>query len=226
MRFPRNASDTWRAHKAVNEFDGSTPPREDVMVSIEINGLIHIAAATLIGAAAFLSGGAGAAHAASKIVAHVDISEQRMEVLVDGKPTFEWKVSTAGKGYVTPTGAYKPTRLEEMWYSKKYDNSPMPHSSKAAMRCTPLMPSSGSALRLRTAACDCIPPPPPISSSLSDCSDRPTPASSSPSSGAGLSQSGLPPAGHLPSQANNAPPERPSLRRRPFAHFGELPWRR
>ena len=51
-----------------------------------------------------------------------------MEVLVDGRPTFEWKVSTARKGYVTPTGSYKPTRLEEMWYSRKYDNSPMPHS--------------------------------------------------------------------------------------------------
>ena len=48
--------------------------------------------------------------------------------LVDGRPTFEWKVSTARKGYVTPTGSYKPTRLEEMWYSRKYDKSPMPHS--------------------------------------------------------------------------------------------------
>ena len=28
----------------------------------------------------------------------------------------------------TPTGAFKPTRLHEMWYSKKYDNAPMPHS--------------------------------------------------------------------------------------------------
>jgi len=128
MRILRNGPDTWGAHIAVNEVNGDTPHREDNMVSIELNGLIHIAAAALIGAAAFLSGGAGAAHAASKMVARVDISDQRMEVLVDGKPTFEWKVSTARKGYVTPTGAYKPTRLEEMWYSRKYDNSPMPHS--------------------------------------------------------------------------------------------------
>ena len=90
--------------------------------------LINISAAALAGAMLFMSAGAGSAHAAAKLVAHVDISDQRMEVLVDGRPAFEWKVSTAGKGYVTPTGAFKPTRLEEMWYSRKYDMSPMPYS--------------------------------------------------------------------------------------------------
>ena len=90
--------------------------------------LIHISAAALTGAMLFTSAGSGTAHAANTVVAHVDISEQRMEVLVDGRPTYEWKVSTAGKGYVTPTGSFKPIRLEEMWYSRKYDMSPMPHS--------------------------------------------------------------------------------------------------
>ena len=90
--------------------------------------LINISAAALTGAVLFMSTGTGNAHAAAKLVARVDISEQRMEVLVDGRTAFEWKVSTAGKGYVTPTGAFKPTRLEEMWYSRKYDMSPMPHS--------------------------------------------------------------------------------------------------
>jgi lipoprotein-anchoring transpeptidase ErfK/SrfK len=92
------------------------------------NKLIHISAAALTGAMLFLSAGSGTAHAAGKIVAHVDISRQRMEILVDGRPTFEWKVSTAGHGYVTPTGSFKPTRMEAMWYSRKYDMSPMPHS--------------------------------------------------------------------------------------------------
>jgi lipoprotein-anchoring transpeptidase ErfK/SrfK len=92
------------------------------------NKLIHFAAAALTGAMLFMSIGSGAAHAANKIVAVVDISDQRMEVLVDGRPAFEWKVSTARKGYVTPTGSFKPTRLEKMWYSRKYDMSPMPHS--------------------------------------------------------------------------------------------------
>jgi lipoprotein-anchoring transpeptidase ErfK/SrfK len=39
-----------------------------------------------------------------------------------------WRVSTARKGYVTPRGAWRPTRLHRMWYSRKYDMSPMPYS--------------------------------------------------------------------------------------------------
>jgi lipoprotein-anchoring transpeptidase ErfK/SrfK len=37
-------------------------------------------------------------------------------------------VSTARGGYVTPTGNFRPTRLERVWFSRKYDNSPMPNS--------------------------------------------------------------------------------------------------
>lgn len=98
------------------------------MIAIAMNRLINISAAAFVGAALFAWAGSGTAHAANKVVAHIDISDQRMEVLVDGRSTFLWKVSTAGKGYVTPRGSFKPTRLEEMWYSRKYDMSPMPHS--------------------------------------------------------------------------------------------------
>jgi len=90
------------------------------------NLIIHITAAALMAALFFFTG--GHAHAANRLVAHVDISSQTMEVLVDGRPTFAWKVSTARNGYVTPRGSFKPTRLEEMWYSRKYEMSPMPHS--------------------------------------------------------------------------------------------------
>ncbi len=88
--------------------------------------LINVAAAALAGGLLFV--GLGTAHASNQLVARISISEQRMEVLVDGRPTFSWKVSTGGKGYVTPTGSFKPTRMHEMWYSRKYDNAPMPHS--------------------------------------------------------------------------------------------------
>lgn len=88
--------------------------------------LINIAAVALTGSVVLAAG--GNANAANQVVARVDLSEQRMIVSVDGRPTFAWKVSTARKGYVTPTGAWKPTRLHKMWYSKKYDNAPMPHS--------------------------------------------------------------------------------------------------
>ena len=88
--------------------------------------LINITAAALTGAALLF--GANAAHAANKIVARVSLSQQIMEVSVDGRPTFAWKVSTGDRAHVTPTGSFKPTRMHEMWYSKKYDNAPMPHS--------------------------------------------------------------------------------------------------
>ena len=68
------------------------------------------------------------AEKATQLEARVSLSAQVMEVLVDGRPTFAWKVSTAGKGYHTPTGSWKPTRLERMWHSRQYDNAPMPHS--------------------------------------------------------------------------------------------------
>ncbi|CCV05013.1 exported hypothetical protein [Mesorhizobium metallidurans STM 2683] len=53
--------------------------------------LIHITAAALTGAALLLGAGNGAAQAANKIVARVSLSQQTMEVLVDGRPTFAWK---------------------------------------------------------------------------------------------------------------------------------------
>jgi len=65
---------------------------------------------------------------ASTILAKVDISDQTMHVFVDGWERYTWPVSTAKRGYITPTGDYHALRLAEMWYSRKYDNSPMPHS--------------------------------------------------------------------------------------------------
>ena len=88
--------------------------------------LINIAAVALTGSVVLAAG--GNANAANQVVARVDLSEQRMIVSIDGRATFAWKVSTARKGYVTPTGSWKPTRMHKMWYSKKYDNAPMPHS--------------------------------------------------------------------------------------------------
>ncbi|MDI6025387.1 L,D-transpeptidase [Corticibacterium sp. UT-5YL-CI-8] len=89
---------------------------------------IHLAAITLAVATALAGVGMTSARASSQIVAQISISQQTMDVLVDGRPTFRWKVSTAGKGYVTPTGSFKPTRMHKMWHSRKYDNAPMPHS--------------------------------------------------------------------------------------------------
>lgn len=66
--------------------------------------------------------------AAAELVALVDISTQTMTVSEYGQVVYRWKVSTARRGYYTPRGTFRPTRLSRMWYSRKYDNSPMPHS--------------------------------------------------------------------------------------------------
>ena len=70
----------------------------------------------------------GGAEARPSVVARIDIGTQTMTVSRNGAVVDRWKVSTAGKGYRTPTGQYRPTRMHRMWYSRKYDNSPMPHS--------------------------------------------------------------------------------------------------
>jgi lipoprotein-anchoring transpeptidase ErfK/SrfK len=58
----------------------------------------------------------------------IDKSSQTMTVAVDGYAQYYWPVSTAKRGYSTPTGSWRPFRLEPSWYSRKYDNAPMPHS--------------------------------------------------------------------------------------------------
>ena len=65
---------------------------------------------------------------ADSLVARVNISTQTMTVSRYGEVLYRWNVSTARKGYVTPSGSWKPKRLHKMWYSKKYENSPMPWS--------------------------------------------------------------------------------------------------
>jgi lipoprotein-anchoring transpeptidase ErfK/SrfK len=74
-----------------------------------------------------LVGGVGHGLAAS-LVARVDVANQTMTVSKYGKIIHVWKVSTARKGYITPSGTWRPTRIHRMWYSRKYDNSPMPYS--------------------------------------------------------------------------------------------------
>jgi len=71
---------------------------------------------------------AGPASAAAAVVARIDLSRQTMTVSVNGMPHYSWPVSTARRGYVTPTGAYRPQRMYRSYFSRKYYNSPMPYS--------------------------------------------------------------------------------------------------
>lgn len=69
---------------------------------------------------------ASAAHARVNI--SIDLSSQTMRVSSPSGGSHTWAISSARSGYVTPRGSYSPTSLQRMHYSKKYHNSPMPHS--------------------------------------------------------------------------------------------------
>ena len=58
----------------------------------------------------------------------IDISSQTMSVKVNGWHWANWKVSTARSGYHTPRGNFRVQRTARVYYSRKYDNSPMPNS--------------------------------------------------------------------------------------------------
>lgn len=60
------------------------------------------------------------------ILVTVDITTQAMKVTAGSKTVFKFDVSTGRKGFTTPTGNYRPIRMHKMWYSRKYDNAPMP----------------------------------------------------------------------------------------------------
>jgi lipoprotein-anchoring transpeptidase ErfK/SrfK len=66
--------------------------------------------------------------AAAAVVVQIDRASQRMAVSVDGTSRYNWRVSTARRGYITPPGTYHPEMLARRWFSRKYYNSPMPHS--------------------------------------------------------------------------------------------------
>jgi lipoprotein-anchoring transpeptidase ErfK/SrfK len=80
--------------------------------------------AALAGVVAVLS----ALPALADVRIRVDKSSQTMTVAVDGWVQHYWSVSTAKPGYYTPSGSWRPFRLEPNWYSRKYDNAPMPSS--------------------------------------------------------------------------------------------------
>ena len=59
---------------------------------------------------------------------NIDKSRQKMTVSLDGVEKYVWPVSTGQAGYSTPSGTYTATSMNEIWYSKEWDNAPMPHS--------------------------------------------------------------------------------------------------
>ena len=89
---------------------------------MRINRLI--ASLTASAAAVLLLGQA----ARADLLIKVDKSAQRMTIAVNGKQLYDWPVSTGGSGYDTPSGTFRPFRMEIDHHSDEWDNAPMPYS--------------------------------------------------------------------------------------------------
>jgi len=66
--------------------------------------------------------------ASASVVAKVSLSTQTMTVVHDGVVKYHWKVSTARRGKVTPTGAWHAKWLSKNHRSSRYNNAPMPYA--------------------------------------------------------------------------------------------------
>jgi lipoprotein-anchoring transpeptidase ErfK/SrfK len=70
----------------------------------------------------------GIARAEGGVRVEVDRASQTMEVIVDGEHLYTWRVSTGRSGWVTPAGTFHPQMMAARWFSRVFNNAPMPHS--------------------------------------------------------------------------------------------------
>ncbi|CAN7732723.1 L,D-transpeptidase [Bosea sp. LjRoot9] len=70
---------------------------------------------------------AGIATAQAGVSVKVDIAAQRMQVATTDGEVYNWAISSGRKGFRSPNGVYRPTRLEKSWYSRKYGGA-MPYA--------------------------------------------------------------------------------------------------
>jgi hypothetical protein len=77
--------------------------------------------------AAFILSFIGIATAQAGVSVRVDIAGQRMQVTTSDGESYNWAISSGRKGFRSPNGLYRPTRLEKNWYSRKYGGA-MPNA--------------------------------------------------------------------------------------------------
>ena len=66
--------------------------------------------------------------ARKRLIISINKVSQKMTVTLDGDTEYVWPVSTGAKGYETPSGNYRPFRMEKEHFSKEWDDAPMPYS--------------------------------------------------------------------------------------------------
>jgi lipoprotein-anchoring transpeptidase ErfK/SrfK len=65
---------------------------------------------------------------AAAVVITINKASQKMTVEVNGRTEYRWPVSTGARGYDTPSGRFRPFRMEREHFSNEWDDAPMPHS--------------------------------------------------------------------------------------------------
>jgi lipoprotein-anchoring transpeptidase ErfK/SrfK len=75
-----------------------------------------------------LSFGVSNAAVAERVLALVSVSQQTMKVYHENRLLFEWPVSTAKAGKITPKGTFTPEFLSKNHRSSRYNNAPMPYA--------------------------------------------------------------------------------------------------
>jgi lipoprotein-anchoring transpeptidase ErfK/SrfK len=69
-----------------------------------------------------------AAPVAPTLTAQINLATQTMVVAEDGDVKYSWPISSGTEEFPTPRGTFHPQWVAKMWYSKKYDNAPMPNA--------------------------------------------------------------------------------------------------
>ena len=62
------------------------------------------------------------------LTAAIDLAQQKMTVSENGSAKYTWPISSGTAEFPTPRGTFRPQWTAKMWYSRKYDNAPMPHA--------------------------------------------------------------------------------------------------
>jgi lipoprotein-anchoring transpeptidase ErfK/SrfK len=58
----------------------------------------------------------------------IDLTRQHMTLTERGLVVGSWPISSGREGFRSPTGTFRPLWMSKMWFSKKYDNAPMPNA--------------------------------------------------------------------------------------------------
>ena len=81
--------------------------------------------------------------------AKADLTLQTLTISENGRHVGVWKISSGTEDHATPRGVFQPEWTSKMWYSRTYDNAPMPHAvffkSGAAIHATQAVGALGRA---------------------------------------------------------------------------------